>query len=146
MGSYPVWVATLHSSVPSVHCSSGLRDPAAAICTILLSPSGELPKYTAHVLGENEPLHEASFPGSTCTVVSPVVAAVYATLRRQSTRFRCRTLASSPRSSRVLCHCTCLVRDTVYCKTRLELYCKTRLERAPVRSLVSRNLHGPASF
>ena len=47
-------------------------------------------------MGENEPLHGASFPGTTCPVVSPVVAAVYATLRRQSTRFRCRTLASSP--------------------------------------------------
>ena len=76
--------------------SSGLRDPAAAICTIPLSPSDELPKYTARVLGENEPLHGASFPGTTCPVVSPVVAAVYVTLRRQSTRFRCRTLASSP--------------------------------------------------
>jgi len=50
--------------------SSGLRDPAAALCTILLSLSGELPKYTARVLGENEPLHGASFPG-TCTVLLP---------------------------------------------------------------------------
>jgi len=45
VGSYPVWVATLHSSVPSVHCSSGLRDPAAAIYTIPLSHSGELPSF-----------------------------------------------------------------------------------------------------
>jgi len=31
---------------------------------ILLLLSGELPKYNARVLGENEPLHGASFPGT----------------------------------------------------------------------------------
>ena len=46
----------------------------------------------------------------------PSVATVYATLRRQSARFRCRPQASSQ------VHCTCLGR-----------------ERAPARSLVSRN-------
>ena len=50
--------------------SSGLRDPAAAICRILLSLFGELPKYTPRVLGENELQHGASFPG-TCTVLLP---------------------------------------------------------------------------
>ena len=36
----------------------------------LLSLTGELPKYTARVLGENEPLHGPSFPG-TYTVLLP---------------------------------------------------------------------------
>jgi len=53
----------------------------------------------------------------------PSVAAVYTTLRWQSSRFRCRSVTSSQ------VHCTCLGR-----------------ERAPARSLVSRNLHGPASL
>jgi len=77
----------LHSSVPS--SSSGLRDPAAAIYTIPLSHSGELPKYTARVLGENEPLHGASFPG-TYTVLLPssllheAVPVLYASLAGHS--------------------------------------------------------------
>ena len=41
-----------------------------AICTIPLSPSGELPKYTIRVLGENELLRGASIPGA-YTVLLP---------------------------------------------------------------------------
>ena len=76
-------------TVVSPLSSSGLRDPAAAICRIPLSLSGELPKYTARVLGENEPLHGASFPG-TYTVLLPssllreVVPVLYASLAGHS--------------------------------------------------------------
>jgi len=54
--------------------SSGLHDPAAAICTIPLSFSDELPKYTARVLDENEPLHGASFPGFYTVLVGLLLA------------------------------------------------------------------------
>ena len=52
----------MHISVPSVAAVY------ATLRTILLSLSGELPKYTARVLSENETLYGASFPG-TCTVL-----------------------------------------------------------------------------
>ena len=69
--------------------SSGLRDPAAAICTIPLSLSGELPKYTARILGENEPLHGASFPGTykvllPSSLVRETVPVLYASLAGHS--------------------------------------------------------------
>jgi len=73
--------------VPSV--AVVYTDPAAAICTIPMSLSGELPKYTPRVLGENEPLHGASFPG-TYTVLLPsnllreAVPVLYASLAGHS--------------------------------------------------------------
>ena len=54
--------------------SSGLRDPAAAICTIPLSFFDELPKYTTRVLGGNGPLHGASFPGTYAVLVGLLLA------------------------------------------------------------------------
>jgi len=60
-----------------------------AICTIPLSLSGKLPKSTARVLGENEPLLGASFPG-TYTVLHPssllreAVPVLYASLAGHS--------------------------------------------------------------
>ena len=50
--------------------SIGLHDPATAIYAIPLLLSGELPKYTARALVENELLHGASFP-KTYTVLLP---------------------------------------------------------------------------
>jgi len=57
-----------------------------AICTIPLSLSGKLPKYTVRVLGENEPLHGASFqkfqePARSCFLLT-----FYAKLSLSSTR------------------------------------------------------------
>ena len=81
------WGCYLHSKPPP--SSSGLRDPAAAIYTIPLPLFGGVPKYTARALGENEPLHGASFPG-TYTALLPssllreAVTVLYASLTGHS--------------------------------------------------------------
>jgi len=93
--------------------SISLHDPAVAICTILLSLSCELLKYTARVLGENKPLHGVSFPG-TYTVLLPsillreVVPVLYTSLAGHShlwalpSRNRARRCGVSKKTRRVL--------------------------------------------
>jgi len=46
-------------------------------CSVLGELAGELPEYTARVLGENEPLHGASFPGTTVQVATPTTASEF---------------------------------------------------------------------
>jgi len=58
--------------------SSGLRNFAAALCTILLSLSGELPKYTARVFCTEPRFQE---PARSCFLL-----AFYAKLSQASTR------------------------------------------------------------
>jgi len=53
--------------------------------TIPLALFGELPKYTARVLGENEPLHGASFPGTYAVLLpSSLLRELYASLTGHS--------------------------------------------------------------
>jgi len=71
--------------------SSGLRDPAVAICTIPLSWARTGPCTEPRF---QEPAR--SWWGCYLHSSVPSVAVVYATLRRQSAQFRCRSPASSP--------------------------------------------------
>jgi len=63
------WGCYLHSSSWKRGSVQGLV-LAQDTCSVLGELAGKLPKYTARVLGENEPLHGTSFPG-TCTVLLP---------------------------------------------------------------------------